>query len=469
MRGRNILSVTVGLVVLVAIAASGTRKTSRPTSQFLGSAENNSAQLIQQGREIFRFDTFGDEAFWGGQLQLHQAINTLTPRTALALGLKVDADALSPSLVAAIKHGQVNLDDPAVTRMLIQQKAILGVVGFFDNSNTLRSVGLTCAVCHSTVDNSIAPGIGARIDGLTNRDLNIGSIAASAPNLQPVVDVLALADAGITTADLKRVLNSWGPGKFDAELFLDGKAFNPQQITNGVVTGRNVSGATLIPNALGLSGHNLHTWTGGWGTVTYWNAFVAVNELHGTGTFFDERFDNATQFPIAAKAGLGHVSTDPDSDRVTSKLPALHFYQLALPAVQPRPGTDFDPDAAERGDELFSGKAKCNNCHREPLWTEPGWNQHSADELKIDSFEADRAPASLNAAGEPVHGYRTMNLAGVFVRERGLFMNPQNKGHFYHDGRFPTLLDTVKSYNDRFNLALSDQEERDLVEYLKSL
>jgi hypothetical protein len=203
--------------------------------------------------------------------------------------------------------------------------------------------------------------------------------------------------------------------------------------------------------------------------VTYWNAFVAVNELHGTGTFFDERFDNAVQFPIAAKAGLGHVSTDPDSDRVTGKLAALHFYQLALPSVQPRPGTDFDPDAAKRGDELFSGKAKCNNCHREPLWTEPGWNQHSADELKIDSFEADRAPASIDANGHPVHGYRTMNLAGIFVRERGLFMNPQNQGRFYHDGRFLTLLDVVKSYNDRFKLGLSDQEDKDLVEYLKSL
>jgi hypothetical protein len=417
MRGRIIMFVTAGLLVLGAVVASGTKKTSRPTSQFLGSAEDNSAQLIQQGRQIFRFDTFGDEAFWGGQLQLQQAITTLSPKQALALGLKVDAEALSPSVVEAIKHGKINLDDPAVTRMLIQQNAVLGVVGFFDNSNTLRSVGLTCAVCHSTVDNSVASGIGARIDGLTNRDLNVGAIAAAAPNLQPVVNLLSLADAGITAADVRAVLNSWGPGKFDAELFLDGKAFNPQQMTNGVVTGQNVSGATLIPNARGLSGHNLHTWTGGWGTVTYWNAFVAVNELHGTGTFFDKRFDNAAQFPIAAKAKLGHVSTDPDSDRVTSKLPALHFYQLALPAVQPRPGVDFDPDAAERGDALFGGKANCNSCHREPLWTEPGWNQHSADEMKIDSFEADRAPASLNAAGEPTHGYRTMNLAGIFVRE----------------------------------------------------
>src|SRR5262249_19126047 len=151
-------------------------------------------------------------------------------------------------------------------------------------------------------------------------------------------DLLKFADSTITEDQVRKVVLSWGPGKFDAELFLDGKAVNPQQITNGMVTGTNVSGATLIPNARGLSGHNLHTWTGGWGTMTYWNAFVAVDEMHGVGTFFDERFDNAEQFPVAAGAKLGHVSQDPDSDLVTSKLPALHFYQLALPAVKPRPG-----------------------------------------------------------------------------------------------------------------------------------
>lgn len=457
-------SVVLALAVLVLLAAIGvtSAKQRKQQSTFLGSAEGNSAQLIDQGRQIFRFDTFGDEAFWGGQLQLHQALNTLTPQTALTLGLKVDANALSPSVVEAIKHGKVNLNDPSVTLQLIKQNAVLGVVGFFNDSNKLSSVGFTCALCHSTVDDSVAPGIGKRIDGLANRDLNVGAIVATAPNLQPVVDLLRLApqDASITDADVRNVLNSWGPGKFDAELFLDGKAFNPQQVTNGVVTATNVSGATLLPNARGLLGHNLHTWTGGWGTVTYWNALVANLEMHGVGTFFDERFDDATQFPIAAAAKLGHVSIDPDHDQITSKLPALQFYQLALPAVQPRPGIDFDVAAAARGDELFSGKAQCNTCHREPLWTEPGWNQHTAAEMKIDSFEADRSPG---------HAYRTMNLAGLFVRERGLFMFPQNKGRFYHDGRFQTLLDVVNSYNERFNLGLTEQEKQDLVQYLDSL
>jgi len=445
---------------VAAIVLLGAKQNEKK-SQFLGNAQDNAKQLIEQGQQTFRFDTYGDEAYWTDQLQIQQTVNSLTPVNALALGLKVDAEALSPSVVEAIKHGRVNLNDPAVTLQLIKQNAVLGVVGTFNN-DTLTKVGFTCALCHSTVDDSVALGIGKRIDGLGNRDLNVGAIVASAPNLQPVVNLLRLApqDAGITVEEVRSVLNSWGPGKFDAELFLDGKAFNPQQVTNGVVTGTNVPGATLMPNARGLPGHNLHTWTGGWGTATYWNAFVAVNELHGIGTFFDERFDNAVQFPIAAAARLGHVSADPDSDQVTGKLAALHFYQLALPAVQPRPNIDFDPAAAARGDELFSGRANCNSCHHEPLWTEPGWNQHSANEMKIDSFESDRAPG---------HAYQTMNLAGIFVRERGLFMFPQNKGRFYHDGRFQTLLDVVNSYDARFNLRLTDQEKHDLVEYLKSL
>src|SRR5262249_7190815 len=273
---------------------------------------------------------------------------------------------------------------------------------------------------------------------------------AAAPNLQPVVDLLRLANPSIDEGAVRNVLLGWGPGKFDAELFLDSKATTPD----------GKSAATLIPNARGLAGHNLHTWTGGWGTVTYWNAFVAVNEMHGIGTFFDARFDDATQFPIAAAARLGHMSVGPDDDGVPRSLPALHFSHLALPAPKPCPGVDFDVDAADRGDELFSGKANCNSCHREPLWTEPGWNDHKPEDIHIERFQADRAPD---------HAYRTMNLAGVFVRERGLFMKAANKGRFYHDGRFATLLDVVRSYNGRFTLNLTDQEEQDLVEYLKSL
>jgi hypothetical protein len=425
---------------------------------------SNAARMIDEGRRIFRFDTFGDEAFWGDTLRLQQAIEGerlggvgpgVGPRAALNLGLKVDVDALPVSLVNQLKAGQVNLDDPATTLALLKLNSVVGVTGFFNDRGTLRSIGLQCAICHSTVDNSLTFGIGHRLDGWTNRDLNIGAIAASAPNLQPIADLL-----GVDVATVRLVLNSWGPGKFDAELFLDGKAFNPQQISNGVVTGTNVPGATMIPNAFGLAGFNQHTWTGAWGTVSYWNAFVANLELRGKGTFFDPRLDDAIQFPIAARNRFGHLQTPPEEDRITSKLPALHFYQLAIPAPEPKPGEDFDAAAAKRGEALFVGKAHCNDCHVKPLWTEPGWNLHKPEEIGVDSFQADRAPD---------HVYKTQNLAALFVRERGLFMQPENKGRFYHDGRFATLLDVVNHYNIRFNLGLTDEEKLALVEYLKSL
>jgi hypothetical protein len=417
----------------------------------------DSERMATQGRQIFRFDTFGDEVFWGGQLRLNEAIASgLSPRRALDLGLKVDVDALPQQIVQRIRRGDVDLDSPATTLALLRSNAVVGLTGFFDTSgNRLTSIGIQCALCHSTVNDSLSPGIGTRLDGWANHDLNVGAIVALSPNLQPVADVL-----GVDVTTVRQVLNSWGPGKFDAELFLDGKAFNPKQVSHGVVTGTNVSGATLIPNAFGLAGYNQHTWTGAWGTVSYWNALVANLEMHGIGTFFDPRLDNPAQFPIAARNRFGHVRVSPDDDRITSKLPALHFYQLAIPAPKPRPGVDFDPDSAKRGDELFEGKAACNNCHVEPLWTEPGWNLHRPDEIGIDSFEADRAPD---------HTYKTQNLAGIFIQERGLFMRASNKGRFYHDGRFATLLDVVNHYNIQFNLGLSDREKNDLVEYLKSL
>src|SRR5438270_11745108 len=428
----------------------------------------NATQKVLIGEQVFRFDTFGDEAFWGDTLKLHQAIEGaklggvgpgVSPKTALAVGLKVDVDALPRNIVEQIERGRVNLNDPAVTLLLLKLNAVVGLTGTFNPSGTLKSVGIQCALCHSTVDNSrpelcagqISPNpgtgwIGRRLDGWANRDLNVGAIVALAPDLSVVANLLQTDQATV-----RNVLNSWGPGKFDAELFMDGKAFNPRQVTDGMVTGTNVPGAMLIPPAFGLGGVNLHTWLG-WGSVPHWNAFVANLEMHGNGRFFDPRLNNPDQFPIAAANGfadLPHIN--PDDDRITKKLPALHFYQLSLPAPKPQPDKDFDPEAAKRGDELFSGKAKCNNCHVEPLWTEPGWNLHTPEEVCIDSFQADRAPD---------HRYRTAPLAGLFVHQ---------KGGFFHDGRFATLHDVVNHYNSCFSLDLTEQEKRDLIQYLLSL
>lgn len=416
-------------------------------TRFDAAVIKNAAQMLDQGRHTFRFDTFGDQDFWGGTLQLHKALEGsqfggvgpgVSPATALAVGLKVDVDVLPPSLIAALKAGQVNLSSPATTLALLKQNAVLGVTGYFKPDGSLRSMGIQCALCHSTVDKSFsAPGIppgniGHRLDGWANRDLNVGAIVSLAPNLQPVADLLQ-----VDVPTVKAVLASWGPGKFDAELFMDGKAFRPD----------GKSAAALIPPAFGLAGVNLHTWTG-WGSVPYWNAFVANLEMHGKGTFFDPRLDDAAQFPVAARNHFGHVNNQPDL--ITGKLPALHFYQLSIPAPPPPEGS-FDEAAAKRGDELFSGKAQCTTCHTEPLWTEPGWDLHTGQEICIDNFQADRAPD---------HRYRTSPLNGLWTHA---------KGGFYHDGRFATLLDVVNHYDSCFNLGLSTQEKSDLVQYLKSL
>jgi hypothetical protein len=395
---------------------------------------------MEKGQEDFRFETFGDEAFWGDTLNLDAAIAGaanggigpgLSPNQALGLGLKVDVNALPGALLGQLRAGAVNLDDPAVTLALLQANAVVGVKGFF-SSGVLSSVGIQCALCHSTVNDSFAPGIGSRLDGWANRDLNVGAIVAFAPDLSAFATLL-----GVSQDTVRQVLNSWGPGKFDAELVLDGKAFRPDGKT----------AATLIPPAFGLAGVNLHTWTG-WGSVTHWNAFVANLEMHGVGTFFDPRLNDAVQFPIAAANGFGNVRNTPDL--VTGKLADLHFYQLAIPAPAPPIGS-FNASAAARGRSLFAGKAACATCHVPPLFTEPGWNMHLPSEIGIDSFQADRAPDRR---------YRTAPLKGLWTH---------TKGGFYHDGRFATLLDVVNHYNEVKSLGLTEAEKQDLVEYLKSL
>jgi hypothetical protein len=281
------------------------------------------------------------------------------------------------------------------------------------------------------------------LDGWANRDLNVGAIVGLSPDLSAVTSLL-----GVDDATLRKVLSSWGPGKFDAEVFLDGKAFRDD----------GKSAATLIPPAFGLAGVNLHTWTG-WGSVTHWNAFVANLEMHGKGTFYDPRLNDAGQFPIAARAGFGNVRNDPDL--ITPKLAALHFYQLAIPAPanpsapeslrEALGGTSETSPAIENGRAIFDGKAKCATCHVPPIFTEPGWNLHTASEIGIDDFQANRSPDRR---------YRTAPLKGLWTHQ---------KGGFYHDGRFATLQDVVDHYDQFFKLGLIQEEKSDLIKYLLSL
>jgi len=395
---------------------------------------------LTRGRLIFRFDTFGDEAFWGGTLQLHRAIEGarfcgvgggVSPKAALGVGLKVDVDALPNLLQRELRNGRVDLNDAGVTLALLKLNAVVGLKGEFQSGLRLQSIGIQCALCHSTVDNSLAPGIGHRLDGWANRDLNVGSIISLAPDLSAVASLLL-----VDQATVRKVLAAWGPGKFDAELFLDGKGFRPD----------GGSAATLIPPAFGLAGVNLHTWTG-WGSIPYWNAFVAVLEMHGKGSFCDSRLSDPSQFPVAARAGFDNVRDEPDL--VSSKLPALHQYQLALAAPK-APRGSFNEAAADRGSKVFQD-ARCNSCHVAPTFSEPGWNLHTGRELGIDDFQANRAPA---------RGYRTAPLRGLWTHL---------KGGFYHDGRFATLMDVVNHYDSQLGLHLSARDKSDLVEYLKSL
>ena len=420
----------------------GPKAKDRQVTGFDGQISVNAQQMLEEGRQIFRFDTFGDEVFWGDKLKLHRAIQGskfggvgagVSPKAALAVGLKVDMEALPAALVAQIKAGKVNLDDPATTLELLKLNSVVGVKGTFNSQGRLQTIGLSCAVCHSTVDDAFMPGIGRRLDGWPNRDLNVGAIISMAPDLSAFTSLLRVDEATV-----KKVLASWGPGKFDAELNLDGKAFRPD----------GKPAATLIPPAFGMAGINLHTWTGGWGTTTYWNAYVANLELQGQGNFFDERLNNVEQYPLAARAGLGNKRSA--KDMITSKLAALHFYQLAIPTPRPPEGS-FDRAAAGRGEAVFRGKAQCAQCHVPPLFTEPGWNAHKPADMGIDDFQSNRSPDKT---------YRTAPLRGLFAHM---------KGGFYHDGRFATLLDVVNHYNNFKRLNLSAQEKRDLVEYLKSL
>lgn len=395
--------------------------------------------LVYDGKQIFRYDDFGDDDFWSGLLHLDKAVAGaanggygagVSPVTTLSVGLKVDADALPSDLAAAIKAGKVDLNNPATTLALLKLNAVVGISSTFDTtSGSFKSLGITCAFCHSTVDNSFAAGIGKRLDGWPNRDLNVGAIISLTDNAMPVADLLHVDEPTLRT-----VLGAWGPGKFSAILFMDGKALRP----DGSVA------ANLIPAAFGLDKIDLVTYTG-WGDISYWNAFVGTLEMHGKGSLHDPRMNDPVKYPIAVENNFWNVLSSPDL--LTSKLPALKVYQHSILAPKP-PAGSFDPTSADRGKAVFAGKAKCATCHAPPLYADN--ILHTADELGIDDFEAMRSPTGK---------YRTTPLGGLFTRA---------KGGYYHDGRFATLTDVINHYNSHMNLNLNSLEIQDLTEYLKS-
>jgi mono/diheme cytochrome c family protein len=370
------------------------------------------ARLARQGRDIFRFETFGDETFWTDTLQMNTVVQSaVDPTTALSVGLKVDATALPAEVVAGVEDGSISLTEPATTLALLKLNAVVGLQGQVeevDGEEQLVSLGTTCALCHSTVDDSYAPGIGARLDGWPNRDLNPGAIIALSP---------AVPD------DAKEVYNSWGPGMYDPRYNQDGE-----------------NGPQVIPPAYGLLGVNRITATGDGEEIAYWNRYVSVTQMGGHGTFEDDRIDVEV--------------TNGTDDLVTDKLPALQEYQLSLEAPAPPEGS-FDADAAARGEKVFNGRGKCATCHSGPQFTDANTKLHDPSEV-VSEPEPNGAPSY--ASRTATKQYRTTPL-------RGIWQHPP----YFHNGSAATLEAVVKLYNDKKALGLTTAERSDLVQYLKSL
>ncbi|HEU4642341.1 MAG TPA: hypothetical protein VFS44_07780 [Gemmatimonadaceae bacterium] len=375
----------LALAAALAVAATACRDDATGPSQQL------------DGKEIFRFDTFGDEAFWTDTLKMNEVIErAVSPRTALSVGLKVDADALPPGILAT-----ADLDDPATTVALLKLNAVVGVQAQVDGNDHITRIGITCALCHSTVDNSVAPGIGKRLDGWPNREIDPGLILSLSPALQ--------------APEQQAVLKSWGPGRYDARWNHDG-----------------LNGPVYIPPAYGLRGVALETYTGE-GPVSYWNAYVAVTQMHGHGTFVDPRTgDDIQQTP----------------DLVTPKLNALREYQLALAVPRPAPGA-IDAAAAARGAEVFAGAGGCASCHVGSTLSDAGIRLHAPAETGMEPLHAERSTTKR---------YRTTPL-------RGLLTHPP----YFHDGSAATLRDVIDHYDAYLHLGLTEQQKRDLEEYLRTL
>ena len=376
-----------------------------------GSGGKSHAALVAEGRQTFRHDTFGDETKWTDTLRLHEVVAAVDPTTALAVGLKVDAEALPPAVVAGIQAGTISLTDPATTVALLKLDAVLGVKGTVETiggQDTLTRLGISCALCHSTVDDSFAPGIGKRLDGWPNRQLNVGAIVA----LSPALD-----------APTRAIFNSWGPGKYDPRFNLDG-----------------LSGPQVIPPAYGLAGVDRITSTGDGQDIAYWNRYVGVTQMGGHGTFSEPR------------TGVNVVNGS--DDLISAKLPALQAYQLTLMAPAP-PAGSFDPAAATRGQALFAGKAACATCHSGPQLTDANLRLHPvADAMG----EPEPAGVPSYASRSATQQYRTAPLRGVWQH-----------APYFHNGSAPTLDDVVNTYDTRRSLGLTAPEKADLVQYLKSL
>ena len=397
-------------VITTVIVSFGAAALVVACNQSTGLSQDDPA-VIAAGKDIFRFDTFGDETFWTDTLRMHEVIRSaVDPTTALSVGLKVDTDSLPPAVVAGIQNGSISLTSPATTVALLKLNAVVGVKGTVTSVNgqdVLTRVGITCALCHSTVDNSFAAGIGKRLDGWPNHDLNPGAIIALSSALTPAQ---------------KAVYNSWGKGKYDARFNFDGK-----------------NGPSVIPPAYGLKGVTSVTYTGDGAELAYWNRYVAVTQMHGHGSWVEPRLAENVQNP---------------PDMVTSKLAALQAYQLSI-SSPPAPAGSFDAAAAARGKVVFDGAGKCSSCHTGTHFTDAPGKLHSPTEV-VSEPEPNGAPSFASRSATKM--YRTTPLRGLWQH-----------APYFHNGVATTLDGVVEVYNTRKALGLSAQQKADLVQYLKSL
>jgi mono/diheme cytochrome c family protein len=411
---RFIGAASVLYVLAVGFAGSGVSATPK-TAVDAAAPQRGGPGRGHEGQTIFRYDTFGDEQLWTDVLRMHEVVSTVSPATALAVGLKVDVDALPPAIVAALRANAVDLNDPAVTLQLLKLDAVVGLKGTVDDAGRLTRLGITCALCHSSVDDSFAPGIGRRLDGWANSDLDVGRIVA----LSPVLDEAT-----------KTEFRKWGPGKYDPRHHaFDGTNIIPL----------NPSLPIVIPPIYGLKGVGFETFTAD-GPISYWNSYVGVSQMGGHGSFSDPRIG---------------VFIEQTPDLVTPKLPALLDYQLSLRTPKPPRGS-FDRRAAARGKQLFRTQARCSTCHQGPTFTDVLSNPDPTVPFLHDPAEVgtDPAYAERTATGK----YRTTPLRGL-----------QHHAPYFHDGSAPDLPAVVEHYDRQFGLKLTPAQKADLVEYLKSL
>jgi hypothetical protein len=384
-----------------------------------GLAPSTAADQRLDGQAIFRFDTFGDEQLWTEVLRMHEAIATVDPKTALSVGLKVDVEALPSETIAALKAGDVDLSSPAVTIELLRLNAVVGVKGNVNSSGQLTSIGITCALCHSSVDDSLMPGIGKRLDGWANTDLNVGAIVALSP--APEIDEA-----------LKAELNTWGPGKYDPRHH----AFDGTNLR--ILNERSLP--VVIPAIYGLKNVGFETYTGD-GPISYWNGYVGVSQMGGQGNFNDDRID---------------LFIEQSPDLVTPKLGALFDYQVGLHTPKPPEGS-FNRQAANRGRQLFQKQARCASCHSDPTtYTDVLSSPHAAVPVLHEPTEIGTEPvyATRSATGK----YRATPLRALWQH-----------APYFHDGSAADLPAVVEHYNTQFGLNLSAAQKADLVEFLKSL